>query len=270
MGRGGPLIIFGITIVVALIGAVLVFAWLRQGTPPPQETVVKNVEPVLVAKQDLMRGTCLNESHVEVKSLESEGLPAGRFSRPSDIKGRVLLDVVKAQDTILETHLSPAGTLCGVAAVLDPTKRAMAVRVDDVVGVAGFIKPGDHVDVYVTVPPALNVKDTVTKLVIQNSQVLATGSEMERVGEEGQGKPVTVVTLEVAPDEAERLAMASNQGRLRLALRSPLNPEQVLTEGETSKTLLEAYRPKRKVVNTKPPRTVELIKGSSSTTHKFK
>jgi pilus assembly protein CpaB len=142
----------------------------------------------------------------------------------------------------------------------------MSVRVDDVIGVAGFIKPSDRVDVMVTVDAA-GSNSTVTKTILEHIKVLAAGTEMVRGAKEEEAKLVQVVTLEVDVVEAEKLALASNQGKLRLALRNPLNTEQILTHGATIGGLLASYRPKA------PPKPaaeeefnrdqVEIIKGGT-------
>ena len=133
-----------------------------------------------------------------------------------------------------------------MAAVTDPNKRAMSVKVDDVIGVAGFIKPADHVDVMVTIePPGGKQGNSVSKMILENVKVLAAGTQMERKGKDEEPKQVQVITVEVEVEEAEKLALASTQGRLRLALRNPLNKEHVLTKGANVGTLLSSFRPKQ-------------------------
>ena len=184
---------------------------------------------------------------------------------------------VVAHEPILEAKLAPSEiTKGGVAAVTNPKKRAMAVKVDDVVGVAGFIHPGDKVDVLVTLREA----PPVTKTVLQNVLVLATGTEIERRGKEDKPYQVHVITVEVTPEEGEKLALAANEGKVQLALRNYLTGEPVLTRGATLPALLSSYRlpeaeaPKRAAPaplpgREKPPRQVQVIKGSTITTLTF-
>jgi pilus assembly protein CpaB len=130
--------------------------------------------------------------------------------------------------------------------VTDIDKRAMSVKVDDVIGVAGFIKPGDRVDVMVTIEPEGGKQtNMMSKMILENVKVLATGTQMERKGKDEEPKPVQVITVEVNVEEAEKLALASTQGRLRLALRNPLNKEHVLTKGANVGALLSSYRSKQ-------------------------
>ena len=106
----------------------------------------------------------------------------------------------------------------------------MAVRVDDVVGVAGFISPGSRVDVLVTLREALSQ----TKTVLQNVLVLATGTQMDAHGRWGETREVRVITVEVTPEEAEKLALAAHQGKVTMALRNYTNTQPILTSGATS------------------------------------
>jgi pilus assembly protein CpaB len=193
--------------------------------------------------------------------------PDGHFSSVESLAGRVLLAPVRHQEPFIDSKLAPVGAAGGVSGILDPMKRAMSVRVDDVIGVAGFIKPSDRVDVMVTVDATGSSNSTVTKTILEHIKVLATGTEMVRGAKEEEAKLVQVVTLEVDVVEAEKLALASNQGKLRLALRNPLNTEQILTHGASISGLLASYRPKA------PPKPaaeeefnrdqVEIIKGGT-------
>ena len=153
---------------------------------------------------------------------------------------------IKKNELVLESKLAPIGTTAGgIAAVTNPDKRAMSVKVDDVIGVAGFIKPADRVDVMVTIEPESGKQgNAVAKMILENVKVLAAGSQMERKGKDEEPKQVQVITVEVDVDEAEKLALASNQGRLRLALRNPLSNGHVLTKGASVGTLLSSFRPK--------------------------
>jgi pilus assembly protein CpaB len=154
--------------------------------------------------------------------------------------------------------------------------------VDEVVGVAGFIKPGDRVDVMVTINHARSGEGVLAKLVLSNTLVLATGTETERKGGNEKATPVTVITLEVTPEEAEKLALSTTEGKLRLALRNPINTDVALTKGATINSLLSSYRPfekpekvqesSKKRVEPKADKNfdrVEIIKGGTVTSIKF-
>ncbi len=129
----------------------------------------------------------------------------------------------------------------GVAAVITPKKRAVAVKVDKVIGVSGYIHPGNRVDVLITLGTGKTYAP-VTKTILENVLVLAVGSETkERKGFEEKSSPTDVITLEVTPEEAEKLALAATEGRLQLALRNFSDTENVVTQGTTLSTLLGSY-----------------------------
>jgi pilus assembly protein CpaB len=188
-----------------------------------------------------------------------------------------LITNIKANEPILDAKLAPSDvTQGGVAAVTQSEKRAMAVRVDDVVGVAGFINPGNRVDVLVTLREAASQ----TKTVLQNVLVLATGTQTDAHGNGVKPREVRVITVEVTPEEAEKLALAAHEGKVTMALRNYSNTQPTLTSGATISTLLKSYslpNGNGKVPNKppppllpEPPMQVELIKGGRVETLTFK
>lgn len=263
MKRYRPLIFFGLALVLSVITSVLVFSWLQNekdrlmAAPLPLTTKVS----VVVANADLTWGTQLTPEMVQVQEYQSDSLPEGYFANPEELKDRVLLADLKRNEMIIGSKLAPIGTSGGVAAVTNVNKRAMSVKVDDVIGVAGFIKPADRVDVMVTIEPdAGRQGNTMAKMILENVKVLAAGTQMERKGKDQEPTQVQVITVEVDVEEAEKLALASTQGRLRLALRNPLNNEKVLTKGAQVGSLVSSYRPKP-VTNGEGGFRVEIIKG---------
>ena len=273
MFRLGPVPLILLTLVFALGASLMVFTWLEgQGEPVPvlEASQVQPKPQVAVAGRDLEWGTTITTEMVQLREYPPDGLPEGAFSTQEQLEGRIVLMPVKRNEPILESKLAPLSLGSGkMVALMDPKKRAMAVKVDEVVGVAGFINPGDRVDVLVTIQPGKN-REMISKMVLENSLVLATGTEMERKSKDEPARPVKVMTLEVAPEEAERLALAATRGRLRLALRSPLNGEPVLTNGETARSVLAAYRKPRKARSRRPPKQkVEVIKGTTVSKLKF-
>ena len=249
MKRYRPLVFFGVALLLGLITSVLVFSWLQNeknrlmAAPIP---LSRNVQ-VLVSNADLSWGTKLTPEMMQLQEFPSGAIPEVHFTSLEAIKDRVLLIDLKRSELLLESKLAPLGTTSGgVAAVTDIDKRAMSVKVDDVIGVAGFIKPGDRVDVMVTIEPEGGKQaNMMSKIILENVKVLATGTQMERKGKDEEPKPVQVITVEVDVEEAEKLALASTQGKLRLALRNPLNKEHVLTKGANVGGLLSSYRPKQ-------------------------
>lgn len=280
MGQKRPLVFLGIAIGIALVTTVLVYQWLqgqRVTEVPTPEVVVEGVS-VAVASADIPWGTPLEGKTVRIIMYPEEGVPAGHFQDPAALNGRVVLTNLKKNEPILESKLAPIDIKTGgVSAVMNPEKRAMAVKVNEIVGLPGFVQPGDRVDVMATFEDPRGKKGSsgvtgeVTKVVLENTLVLATDTQMERANGEEKPTPVKVITLEVSLEEAEKLAMAENGGKLRLALRSPLNPEVKKTKGANFKDLMSSHQliPPRPKAAYKPKNQVEVIKGTDRKMMKF-
>ena len=239
MGRVKPFILLGIAVLVALITSVLIYSWLQKKGSAVEK--VAKTRPVVVAQTDLSWGNVIeNKEMVGVKPYLEESLPPGTFTDPSSVIKRVVIYPVEKGEPILESSLAPKDLPGGgVAAIISPQKRAMAIRVDKIVGVSGFIHPNNRVDVLVTVNHKVGEKeDVITKIVLENMLVLATGSEVQEKGTREKPIPVDVITLEVTPQEAEKLALAATQGRIILALRNYTDTQEVKTKGATIPTLL--------------------------------
>jgi pilus assembly protein CpaB len=287
MKRSQPFILLGLAACMALITSVLVYNWLQRQPKVVEKVIGSQTEMVAVAVGDLFWGTKLTPEHIKLVSFPSGSLPEGLFSTVETLQGRVLVSNVKTNEPILESKLAPRGvTAGGVAAVTNMEKRAMAVKVDDVVGVAGFINPGNHVDVLVTIQQSAQQSPPETKTVLQNVLVLATGPDLDRKGKEEKPSSVKVITLEVTPEEGEKLGLAATEGKILLALRNQLNEDAVLTKGATIPSLLSSYRVKEEVKRQEPklaklamksdPKpaapeiSVELIQGGKVSTVTFK
>ena len=274
MFQNRPGVFLGLAVGIALVTAILAYNWFqgqRQQVPQPVEQKVVTVEgvPIAVASADMAWGTPISKEMIREVPFPQESLPAGHFKKLEDLKGRVLLTPVTRNEPILESKLAPIEIKSGgVVAVLDPEKRAMAVKVNEVVALPGFIKPGDRVDVMVTFSDGK--KGQITKTVLENMRVLAIGTQMERAPEGEKPVPVKIITFEVSLIEAEKLAMASNGGQIRLALRSPLNPATKKTRGATFKDLKASFQaaPPKRAKKKKRDR-VEVIKGNAKSVLKF-
>jgi len=272
MGKWGPIIFLGLAVIVGLIISVLTYNWLQQKTVEKREVSLQT-QMAVVADKDLSLGIVLTKDMIKAVPLIATSLPQGYFSEPSALDGRILISSVKANELILESKLAPIDVkIGGVAAVISPNKRAMAVKVDYVTGVAGFIYPGNRVDVLVALQTVQN-SIPIAKTVLQNVLVLAVGSEVEVREKREKPMQVDTVTLEVTPEEAEKLALAGTQGRLHLALRNYLDSKDVFTKGATESTLLASYSSSiieqemvsgegtQKTFGDQQVSTVELIKG---------
>ena len=198
--------------------------------------------PVVVALADLPEGATIDRSLVTANPWPVPTIPAGAFSSPDSVVGRVTRVAVFKGEPIVPGRLAPIGTGPGLEVKITPGKRAMALRINDVAGISGFIQPNSRVDVMVTLAnQAQGQKQQVAKLFMDNMRVLSVGHEVQR---DAQGKPINAatITLEVTPDEAERLAVATSQGSIQLVLRGYGDPDSIDTKGATSRDVLSQLR----------------------------
>lgn len=198
---------------------------------------------VVVAQVDIPVATPIKPEWLSVVAWPAAARPEGAAAEPSTLVGQVALVPITRGEAVLPSKLAAAGARSGLATLLPGGMRAAAVRVDDVVGVAGFVHPGDRVDVIVTMQPREGAPQT-SKIVLQNIKVLAVGQHLQLQGKEAEKpNPVTVATLQVTGDESERLALASTTGRILLTLR-PLGDEEVVeTRGVTPPVLYASLYP---------------------------
>jgi pilus assembly protein CpaB len=171
-------------------------------------------------------------------------------SDPAKLVGRVATTPILKGEAILEAKLASSDAGAGLAALLPPGMRAVAVRVDDVVGVAGFVHPGDHVDVIVTMRPnETGQSPPVSKIFLQSIRVLAVGKDVSQGGRDSKPVAATVATLMVDSEQSERLALAATKGQILLALRSRVDVEDVVTAGVIPPELLAGAEGARTVVS---------------------
>jgi pilus assembly protein CpaB len=187
---------------------------------------------IVVAVTDLPLAAKIGPQDIKLVEWPKDHLPPGCAIDLKEMEGRILISRVLAEQPILAQMLAAKNAGNGLAALIPPNMRAMAVRVDDVVGVAGFIHPDDRVDVLVTLRPNRPGAETTTKAFMQNVKVLAVGQEVESNDKTRlHATPATVATLLVSPSDSERLALAAAEGRLILTLRSWTDSRPVETEG---------------------------------------
>jgi pilus assembly protein CpaB len=238
MGRWRAIIPIVLALVVALTASVFLYKWMKQQTAP-KKMAREKVETVkaAVAKVYLPAGTKLKKDTLQSARFLKESLPAGYFSDINKLSGRVVIAPVKPKELVLESRLAPISVKTGgVAAIVAPGKRAMSIKGGSVLGVSGFIRPGNRVDI-------LMMTKGKSKIVFENIRVLATGKAL---GKDPKKKtsPASAYTFEVTPEEAERLALVTQgKGKIRLALRNVMDTETVLTTGANLKETLAYYRP---------------------------
>jgi pilus assembly protein CpaB len=179
------------------------------------------------------------DKDVKLQDWPKDHVPPGAFTDTKELIGRIVISRVLMGQPFLPGMLAAKNSGNGLAALIPPNMRAIAVRVDDVVGVAGFIHPDDRVDVLVTLRPNRPGAETTSKVFLQNVKVLAVGQEVETADRARlHATPATVATLLVSPTDAERLTLASSEGRLVLTLRSWTDSLAVDTDGAMPSGLL--------------------------------
>jgi len=243
MGKLRPVIPIAISLIIAAAGTVFLYKWVERQRGPKEIVQVEKTEaaPVVVAAGNLPWGTKLKPEMIKMAPYLKESLPVGYFSSTADLKDRVIVAPLKLNEPITEAKLAPTDVKTGgVSAVLQPGMRAIAVKGDKIIGISGFINPGNRVDAIVTVEEP-NTKKIKSKIFLENLAVLATGTQVEK-NEEGEPMPVDVYTLEVTPEQAEKIALAASEGRLQFALRGSTDSEDTLTKGVTIPELLAYQR----------------------------
>lgn len=197
---------------------------------------------VVVAAQDIPEGHVIDKIALTTGQWPVQTLPAGAFNSVDSVVGRVTRVPVFQGEPIVPGRLAPAGTTGGLEIKIAPGKRAMSVKINDVAGISGLIQPNSRVDVLVNIRDDRVEKETqVAKLFMENMRVLSVGQQVTR-GDDGKPINATTATLEVTPDEAERLAIAMGQGSIALVLRGYGDPDSIKTKGATSSDVLSQLR----------------------------
>lgn len=234
---------------------------------------------VVIAAGDIQVGAKIEDKDVKVVRFPAGDLPPSYVRQKSSVVGRgVVLPIAKGE-FVLPLKLAAENAGYGLPSLIPPGMRAMSVRVNEVVSVAGFVVPGTRVDVLLTGNPS-GASEQQTTTVLENVAVIATGQRLER-SSAGGPQMTPVITLLVSPDDAQRLTLASTQGRIQLALRNPLDTKQQdlatvrtnsLYKNISAPTSVVRERPKRKTVEAPPGPavyTVEVIRGNKTDVTKF-
>jgi pilus assembly protein CpaB len=231
--------IFAVLALAILAGGGLAYGTynvINNNQAPKVEAVA--TQGVVVARGDLQLGAELKADDLSVVNFPKGQAPEGTFSNPSDIIGRGVISPMVKGEMVLPMKLASKEAGVGLPPVIPDGMRALSVRVNEVIGVAGYVLPGARVDVLATASPTDAHADMTTKVILSNVQVVTAGTRLEQDAEKGKPMQVTVVTLLVFPEQAERLALASTEGKIQLALRNPLDQGAPETPGIRPGTLL--------------------------------
>lgn len=247
---------------------------------------------VVAAAHELQTGTKLAQGDVKLVGWPSESVVPGSFTKIEDVVDRGVIATMAENEPLTESKLAAVGAGAGLPPTIPPGMRAISVRVNEVVGVAGFVTPGNRVDVFATLK---RNDSSLTRVVVSNVQVLTAGTKYEQdKSKSGEAIPSSVVTLLLSPEDAEKVVLAANEGQVMLALRNPMDQEQTKTPGTRLASLYTdapappipasnapvarpAARPRPAVAPPPPPPppepkpyTVETIRGAKRTEEAIK
>ena len=251
------LIVLGVALLAAAAASYGVF--LAISRIPVRQVEVATRHAVVAAKTVPM-GTLLTAESVKLVPWPAATPLEGGFDKLDAVVGRGLLANVVENEPVVESKLASREAGAGLPPSITPGMRAMSVKVNEVIGVAGFVVPGTHVDVIVTVRQK---DDSLSRVVVSNVQVLTAGTRIDQENsKDGKPIPTSVVTLLVFPEDAERIALAQSEGQLMLSLRNPTDLTPTETKGAKTATLFggaaaaappEPGRPARRIVSAPPP-----------------
>ena len=216
---------------------------------PQQASSAVSERKVVVAVRQMPVGTLVREMDLALAPWSGD-VPAGLAQKREDLVGRGVTATIYPGEPVHQSRLAPRGAGGGLAAIIPPGMRAVAVRVNDVVGVAGFVLPGMRVDVLISGNPTQGNRGTLSRTLLQNIEVLSAGQNIQK---DAEGKPVAaqVVNLLVTPEQAEKLTLAGTDTRIQLVLRNPLDTQLARTPGTALQSLFEDVAARRVVY--RPP-----------------
>jgi pilus assembly protein CpaB len=293
MNRNRIMVVVGIALLLAVLASVGAYKFLSGQSRVAERARLQTVG-IVVAQVDIPLGSTINANQVAVSAWPKDNYPKDALADPKIAVGRVALRDFFRGEPVVESKLVPLNKPTGLLSLKVPSgMRAFSIKVNEAVGVGGFIVPDSRVDVVVTTTPTPNSQEKVAKIVLEDIRVLAAG----QVIEQKENKPVTVntVTLALLPEEAEKLALAGNDGIIQLVMRNFADNVLVLTGGSNKGRLLASYRnaplvpeaapakgdnprrlsrksPSPAAASAPPPKkayTVEVIKGNKRTEEKI-
>jgi pilus assembly protein CpaB len=231
--------IYTVLLLAMTVGAIFAFSTYRYVQATPERGPSAKTTPVVVAASSLDLGAALRAEDLRTINWPSEAVPQGTFANPQELVGRGLIQQVSQNEPLLPAKLAPVGAGAGLPPMIPDGMRALSVRVNDVIGVAGYVLPGSKVDVLVSISPTNQSTDMTSKVILTNVTVLTAGTRIERdVEKDNKPVSVSVVTLLVDPIQSEALTLASTEGKIQLALRNPLDKTMPATPGIKPQFLL--------------------------------
>jgi len=270
MKRYGSLITLGLAVVCGIVAVMFFNRW-QSNRAPENAVILQDTMPVteiVVAAKDLDIGSRLTSESLVLARWPKANIPPGSFEEVNDLAGRVAVSKLVAGEPVLAAELAAPGSGAGLVALIPPGMRAMSIRVDEVIGVAGFILPNTYVDIIGVEAHKDGTK--TAKTVLEKIQVLAIAQET--FTEEGKAKIVKTVTLQVEAEQTKKLALQTHKGAIHLVLRNPLEGSEPKPKIQPAAEQKERYVTLRKRIN-KPkssPFGVEVIRASKRENIRFK
>jgi pilus assembly protein CpaB len=222
-----------VVLVAVLLAAIASLGMYRvvSARPVSEGSAVKTVD-VVVAQHPLPLGTRLTRDHVKLARWPADTQVPGAFAKVDEVLDRGLIATIEENEPLTAAKVAPLEAGAGLPPSIPPGMRAVSVKVNEVVGVAGFVVPGTRVDVMVTLTNRQAQQESMTRVVVSNVQVLTAGTRIDQENaKDGKPIPSTVVTLLVSPEDGERIALAASEGQITLTLRNPLDTSPTSTSG---------------------------------------
>ncbi len=259
MKQYGTLIALAVAVIFGIVAVILANQWLSTQVPDQKQAIVRDQIPltkIVVAAQDLDIGSLLNDQTLLLTDWPKANVPKGAFTKIEEVKGRVTVTRVVAGIPIVATVLAAPGSGAGLVASIEPGMRAMAIKVNEVVGVAGFVLPNTFVDI-------ISVQNTVARTVLKRVEVLAIAQQT--FVEEGKAKVVSTVTLELTPKQVLKLSEELLKGPMTLALLNPAEDMEMPPKPKPVKVAgkKRTYK-KRRAAPKVPTYDIVVIKGTQS------
>lgn len=243
-------------VICGLLGVLLVTQYLAS-----VQNFQKDLGNVVVAKAEIPVGAKITADQLALAPIPNGSAPEGAYRTLDQVAGRVAVIPIGVREPITNNKLAPEGEGAGLGVLIPEGYRAMTVKVDEIVGVSGFVQPGSFVDVVAVIVPlgANAAQGPISKIVLQNIKVLASGARMDSPENEREPNNVGAVTLLVTPEQAEKLVLATGEGRLQLVMRNYTDQEDTRTAGANKSSLLQGESliplpaaPSEKVADAKP------------------
>jgi len=224
------IIVMAVAVATAALASFGVYTALQR---MPVRTVEVGTVNVVVAAEPLNVGTQLQREQLKVIAWPAKNQVPGAFADPNDVIDRGVIETIGVNEPVTSHKVASKEQGAGLSPVIPQGMRALSIRVNDVISVAGYVVPGTRVDLLVTVRGgAATANEPMSRTVVSNLQVLTAGTRYDtEKGKDGKPQPVTVVTLAVIPEDAEKIALAQSEGTLSLALRNPLDVDPTKTNG---------------------------------------